>query len=67
VNKHYADQAMQGAKNPEHVERMMKLMRAAETEEDFRTAVVLYLFDPSYERGDIAIAEGIVRREKGYA
>lgn len=46
--------------------QMVKLMSAAKTPEALNDITVLYIFDPSFDRGDIAAALSHVECEKGW-
>ena len=50
----------------EAYERMLKLMSNAETQEELKGAVLLYLFDLSYPRLDLLMAERKTRKDKGW-
>ena len=52
--------------DPEALERMMKFMSHAKTEEQLKQVVSLYLFDLSYPRADLLMAEKMTRRAKGW-
>lgn len=47
-------------------ERMRTFMAACETEDDLKAVTLLYLFDMSYPRRDLLMAEAETRREKGW-
>jgi hypothetical protein len=53
-------------KNSEKYERMLRFMRSATGPENLNQILLLYLFDLSYDRGDISAALHFVEREKGF-
>jgi len=63
VQKHYPGYE---PANAEHVERMEKFMSGAETKEELATASVLYIFDMTYARQDIATVVSAIERERGW-
>lgn len=50
----------------DNYERMLTLMRHAETKEELKAAALLFIFDLTYARSDIAMALHVVEREKGF-
>ena len=53
-------------KNSAKYERMLRFMRSATGPENLKTIVLLYVFDMSYDRGDLSAALHFVEREKGF-
>lgn len=51
---------------PEGFERTLKLMAAAEDAEQLKAIMLLFVFDLSYSRQDILMAERITKQEKGW-
>lgn len=51
---------------PELYESMLKMFRAQETEDNFKAAAKLYLFDLEFPRPDLLMAMKVVGREKGW-
>lgn len=57
---------MQEPKDPDRYERMVKLLSHAESKVDLERMSLLYIFDLSFERSDIALAIHNVERAKGF-
>jgi len=53
-------------KDADKFSAMIKLMGAAQDEAGLRQVVLLYTFDPSYDREDILVALGRIERERGW-
>lgn len=51
---------------PDLFPEMLDSLLGAPDEEQFKNFVVLYITSPEYPRPDIALATGIVSREKGW-
>lgn len=47
-------------------DRMMTFFGTCETEQELKAATVLYLFDMSYPRPDLLMAERLTRKAKGW-
>jgi hypothetical protein len=62
---YYAEMSPQ-AKNREQFDRMVTFFRRADTEDDLKKCVMMFVMDMSYQRSDIMLALGIVEREKGW-
>jgi hypothetical protein len=66
ITSKHSERYMPAAKDQDKTEQMITMFRVAESKDELEQITLLFLFDMSYDRGDICLAIGIVEREKGW-
>lgn len=54
------------AQDPEKLDRMLKAFEVAENSDELNQLSMLYVFDMSYDRGDVLLAVKLTKQEKGW-
>lgn len=54
------------AKDPEKLDRMLKAFEVAESNDELTQLSMLYVFDMTYDRGDVLLAVKLTKQEKGW-
>jgi hypothetical protein len=62
----YFDRYMPQAKDEWRTKQMVTFLRKAENKEEMEKIAGLFVFDMTYDRGDICLAMKIVESEKGW-
>lgn len=66
MSRNYREELREISIDPERFDRMVKLFSGCSTMEELERACLLYIFDLSYDWGDILNAVKCIQMEKGF-
>jgi|APSaa5957512622_1039677.scaffolds.fasta_scaffold79992_3 hypothetical protein len=55
------------AQDPEKLDRMLKAFEVAESNDELTQLSMLYVFDMTYDRGDVLLAIKLTQQERGWS